>query len=424
MRPSARGPCPARRRGRFLDPEQNLTHRPSVKRHYAAAVEPARTLRDPSPVSIAPESAAFPSWLASLVIHMSMVLLLGLAYQAVPRDAGVELTLNYDADPGLTDFDAGGGGDPLNDSLDMPAAEDVLFSAAVASEAAFDDVPLAGVVEIETDSLLASAATPNDFAIETTSLFAASHDVTAGRGDGGSGDGSGGGHGDGIGAGIGNGRGPGHAYTSMFGLEGEGGDFVYVFDRSDSMNTYYTLEDDGALEVTVTPLEAAKNELSRSLGDLNRSCRFQVVFYNDSAVAYGNTLALAAATSNNVAGVRQFVREMPAEDGTNHLAGLERAIMCRPQVIFLLTDAEQKDDPSIETVRQLAHLCKRANIKINIIHFCIEVRTTGTLRDLARLTGGQHKFITLRELALAKMRSIRGEDEEERKPMKALPALD
>jgi hypothetical protein len=194
----------------------------------------------------------------------------------------------------------------------------------------------------------------------------------------------------------------------MFGLAGEGGDFVYVFDRSQSMNSVLTTDIGDDRSVTITPLEAAKNELNRSIGDLNDECRFQVVFYNDEAVAFGNQYTLARATFSNKQRVKSFISAMPADRNTNHLVALEEAIRCRPQVLFLLTDGEEKDDPSMSDVRRLARECKRLKIKVNVVHFCFEVRTTSTLTNLAHDTGGQHKFITLRELAHQKIAAERG----------------
>ncbi|WP_428305244.1 VWA domain-containing protein [Lacipirellula sp.] len=366
-------------------------------RTNAAAADSARTER----ASVF-DLELVPPWLASLVIHMCLTLVLGLLVQRAVTEPGLDITLSNGGDMGLSEFDAGGGGsgDPLAESIGLPAIDDPLTAAKAAAA-----VPLEGIIEESVDGIATGEAPEYAFAEEAASLFAASTAKAGSVGEGGTGSGSGGGDGAGVGTGRGDGRGPGQAITSMFGLAGEGGDFVYVFDRSDSMNYVYTLEADDAIMTTVTPLEAAKNELSRSLGDLKADCRFQVVFYNDSAVAFGNSSELFAATPSNITRVREFINNMAAEMGTNHLSGLEQAIKTKPQVIFVLTDAEEKDDPSFEVIRALALQCKRAKIKINIVHFCSQARSDSTLRQLARLTKGQHRFITLRELAIAKLKS-------------------
>lgn len=355
-------------------------------RTNAAAVDSARTER----ASVF-DLEMVPPWLASLVIHMCLTLVMGLLVQRAVTDPGLDITLSSGGDMGLSEFDAGGGGsgDPLADSIGLPAIDDPLAATSTAAA-----VSLEGIIEESVDGIATGEATEFAFAEEAASLFAASNAAAVSAGDGA-----------GVGTGRGDGRGPGQAITSMFGLAGEGGDFVYVFDRSDSMNYVYTLTADDAIVTTVTPLEAAKNELSRSLGDLKADCRFQVVFYNDSAVAFDNSSELFAATPSNIARVRGFIDDMAAELGTNHLSGLEQAIQTKPQVIFLLTDAEEKDDPSPDVIRSLAVQCKRAKIKINVVHFCSENRSDSTLRHLARLTKGQHRFITLRELAITKLKA-------------------
>lgn len=345
-----------------------------------------------------------PSWLVSLITHMSLIILLGLLIKSVPADPGVELALNY-GDPGLTDFDAGGGG-AGPDLSELPLAGDAeLPIEAESSPVAIGDAPVDPLADVELTGLFSDAPNTEPLAVEASSLLAR---TSSGLGDGGSGPGTGGGQGAGTGPGWGDGTGPGHAVTSMFGLAGEGGDFVYVFDRSQSMNSVLTTEIGDERSVTVTPLEAAKNELNRSIGDLNDQCRFQVVFYNDRAVAFGNKHALAKATFSNKQLVKSFISAMPADANTNHIAGLEEAIQCRPQILFLLTDGEEKDDPTPSEVRSLVRECKRLNIKVNVVHFCFEVRTTSTLTNLAHDTGGQHKFITLRELAHQKIAAERG----------------
>ncbi|BBO33995.1 VWA domain-containing protein [Lacipirellula parvula] len=400
-----------------LSPEQNSSHRRRVMRTNAAAVDSAR----PERASVF-DLELVPPWLASLVIHMCLTLVMGLLVQRAVTEPGLDITLSSGGDLGLSEFDAGGGGsgDPLGDSTGLPAIDDPLTTANAAAAA-----PLEGIIEESIDGVATGEATEYAFAEEAAALFAAS--TTTGSsarsaGDGGAGSGSGGGDGAGAGTGRGNGRGPGQAITSMFGLAGEGGDFVYVFDRSDSMNYVYTLGADDGITMTVTPLEAAKKELQRSLGDLKADCRFQVVFYNDGAVAFDNSSELFGATPANIGRVRDFIRNMTADSGTNHLSGLEQAIKTRPQVIFVLTDAEQKDDPPMEEIRRLAVECKRAKIQINIVHFCSQARSDSTLRQLARLTKGQHRFITLRELAIAKLKANYGGDR--RRLRQAISALD
>ena len=58
--------------------------------------------------------------------------------------------------------------------------------------------------------------------------------------------------------------------TSVFGVQAQGSRFVYVFDRSGSMADFRG-----------RPLAAAKQELVRSLADLQDTNQFQIIFYNE-----------------------------------------------------------------------------------------------------------------------------------------------
>lgn len=373
---------------------------------------------------------SLPSWLVSLITHMGVVLLLGLLIQTVPKEKGVELSLNYEADPGLTTFDAGGGGNggdglgqPLDEAIaaEMESAENAIGAAEVPIEGEL----LSDSVDSQLEAFATDAtATGESMGLDAGSLLASSGGTISGNGtgDGGSGNGTGGGHGDGTGTGTGNGSGPGHAYTSMFGLAGEGGNFVYAFDRSQSMNSVFTYGIDKDKSLTVTPLEAAKNELIRSLGDLNEGCRFQIVFYNDIAVMFGGSPTLYTASYATKERAQSFVYDMKAEANTNHVIALENALQCKPDMIFLMTDGEAKDDLTPSDVRRFVRHCKKEKIKINVVHFCFEVRETCSLIQLAEGTGGQHRFITLRELAHEKMQKSRGTPT--LRPVEAMPTLD
>ncbi|BBO33953.1 VWA domain-containing protein [Lacipirellula parvula] len=373
---------------------------------------------------------AAPPWLVSMISHMAMILVLGLAYQAAPKDVGVELTINP-GDPGLTDFDAGGGGnggDGLGQPLDEMLNSEMDNLDVGAAEVPIEGETLTDMANPQLESLIGMAAPDAEFresfAANAGSLLASSGGTIegTGTGDGGSGTGTGGGHGAGKGTGTGDGEGPGHAYTSMFGLAGEGGNFVYAFDRSQSMNSVFTYQIDGDRSLTVTPLEAAKNELIRSLGDLNEGCRFQIVFYNDIAVMFGGAPTMYTATYENKEQAKSFVENMKAEANTNHNIALENALQCNPDMIFLMTDGEAKDDPSPSDVRRIVRHCKKNNIKINVVHFCFEIRENCSLIQLAEGTGGQHRFVTLRELAHQKMQADRGTPT--LRPVEALPSLD
>ena len=74
------------------------------------------------------------------------------------------------------------------------------------------------------------------------------------------------------------------------------------------------------------------------------------------------------------------------------------ALKLKPDVIFLLTDGEAKDDPTSAQVRNFEKAVPPLGTRINVIHFCYEPRTNSTLIGLADKTGGKFKTILIRSL--------------------------
>lgn len=180
--------------------------------------------------------------------------------------------------------------------------------------------------------------------------------------------------------------------TQLFGIHGYGRRFVYVFDRSSSMEG--------------RALEAAKMQLAWSLGDLAPRDQFQVIFYNDQPVLVpprrsnihnSNPMSLLTGDDASKRLALQFVGGIFAEGPTNHLKALAAALELKPDVIFFLTDATG------ETLRpeQLAHL-RRLNrtATIHTIEFGLGSLPNhpSFLAQLALENGGQHAYIDLSRL--------------------------
>jgi hypothetical protein len=180
--------------------------------------------------------------------------------------------------------------------------------------------------------------------------------------------------------------------TSLFGVEGTGTRFVYVFDRSDSMNGY------GGL-----PFRAAKQELLQSLQSLGRVHQFQVIFYNDSPLPYGGVsrggVKLHTGSDENKKSVIDFVRRTGATGGTEHLTALRMGLEAGPDVLFFLTDA---DHPSLSTrqVEDLHTRAGRAGATIHTIQFGAGPnRNSGSwISQLATGSGGQYRYVDVTQL--------------------------
>ncbi len=312
---------------------------------------------------------ALPPWLLSTAIHMVLVIILGMIQIGITP--GNNLNLLFSPTESLNDVEA--------DTTGL-ADLDVNLEANPESFSTVDDVaaPLASaelLTDLEGDfQNLVSAESG------APSLIPGLGEGTLGKGPGGTGT------------------------TSLFGLAGEGGKFVYVFDRSESMNSVFSLYSAQQILATITPLKSAKMEMARSLNALSKANEFQIVFYNDLVEIFGEShdeKKLYRATADNKQRANEYIESIPGEGFTNHLLALETAMTLDPDVIFMLTDGEAKDDLHPNMVRKIVKFCKRRNIVINIVHFCQAPRDNCTLVGLAEKTGGQHVFISLESLAEA-----------------------
>lgn len=186
---------------------------------------------------------------------------------------------------------------------------------------------------------------------------------------------------------------PGDTSTQIFGVTGKGTSFVYVFDRS--------------LSMTGAPLAAAKRELLASLGHLQRVHQFQIIFYNEKPKMMPVPQMLFA-DENGVRQAESFVGSITASGGTDHLQALQMAMRLKPDVIFLLTDA---DEPPL-TAKQLTDVHQNNTAIINVIELKsapeggkAAPRGTGKrsfLRQLADENRGEYKAIDTTSLPAAK----------------------
>ncbi|TWT94458.1 vWA domain-containing protein [Stieleria varia] len=188
------------------------------------------------------------------------------------------------------------------------------------------------------------------------------------------------------------------ATTMVFGVSGSGSRFVYVFDRSDSMNGF-----EGR------PLRSAKAELIRSLRTLSPRQQFQIIFYNDQPKPFelsGMALQMVSGESALIRRAERYIQAMTAVGGTEHEAALKMALRMSPDVIFFLTDARI---PRLSAT-QLADIQRRAQQSGTTIH-AIEFGSTavappaGFLRELAEQNGGQYQYVDVRQLSREQLRT-------------------
>lgn len=322
-----------------------------------------------------------PSWLVSLVFHLVLVLLMALFTVAGNSGLGDAVLLSVTSGGN----DGPGDSDLLAASLEMPS--ELESPQQLEAPAEFAEIPTP--VEVPTDISL----------IDPTGLVAPTE--LTGLPNGTADSGMGGGTGTGEGRGTGSDKGD-FAQTGVFGLVDEGADFVYVFDRSQSMNSTFSYTSEGETVFSITPLIAAKAELVRSLHDLDTQNRFHIIFYNHESWLFdpgrNSHRGLITATPDNRTRAERFIASVYGDGRTRHVPPLETAIRMRPDVIFLLTDGEEKDDPSPAELARLRKL-NNGRTKINVVQFCFEMRSEGGLVTLAKENGGRHIFMNVSQLA-------------------------
>jgi hypothetical protein len=178
----------------------------------------------------------------------------------------------------------------------------------------------------------------------------------------------------------------GKARVRVFGTEGVGSKFVYVFDRSVSM--------EGAR------LAAAKRELIDSLEALESTHQFQIIFFNHQVRAWdlsGGQNRIAFGTERNKKVAAAWVAGITADGGTDRVAALSRAIAFRSDVIFFLTD---DDTPMSAADLRYLRGRNRGRTAINAIEFGNGPPHghRNFLVELAEQTGGQYVYINTRQL--------------------------
>lgn len=319
-------------------------------------------------------------WLASLVFHSCLVIALGL----VPGREFIGIRHgpfdNVVGSPGgtlLASFgDAEVAGDPFFD--DERQSEESVAESSVDSHQAHSGGPANAV-----DGSLAEIAggpPPVDLAAALPGALLASANPGGPMLDASSGGGGllnaphkpGGSHGK-------------YARTHVYGTTGEGSTFVYVFDRSSSMQG-------GGNDL----LASAKRELLASLDDLGEDHRFQIIFYNErpTKMDLGRGFAgLVFAQQPSKELARKFIAGIDAAGGTRHFEALKEALRLKPDVIFFLTDADEPgmSDGQLSLIRHL----NGGHTKINTIEFGErpQPRRNNFLARIAQENGGEYVYI-------------------------------
>ena len=303
-----------------------------------------------SPATAARSKRWVVACLLSSTFHLSLVVLIVAAIETRPQGAGT----NSSGEIGIVLGDDGGGGGADSSEPEQPVSPPAA-SPVTPDEFAPEVTPVA-----------APAAT-------TTPALSSTPRVAQAPAAGGSG----------------NYGPPGDGQTSVrvFGVEGKGTKFVYVFDRSSSM--------EGA------PLATAKQQLVQSLESLQSVHQFHIIFFNQQMRNFdlsdgGHRIAFA--TDRNKKLAARFVGGITADGGTDRFPAIRAAIAMNPDVIFFLTDAD--DSMLASELHEIAELNRRAGVVISTIEFGRgpAKQAKNFLTELAQTTGGQYGYVDTQRL--------------------------
>jgi len=182
--------------------------------------------------------------------------------------------------------------------------------------------------------------------------------------------------------------------TSFMGVSDAGRKFVYVIDRSFSMENY------GALR-------AAKLELASSLERLDETQQFQIIFYNTKVLKLKPStkrFEMFRGTDQQRSDARNQMSAVLPDGGTAHLPALLEALKMSPDVVFLLTDGAT---PGL-TAADMAEIDRknRSGARIHCIEFGEGPQLTDAagrdpgnfLRKLAADHAGQYRYRDMKQL--------------------------
>lgn len=176
------------------------------------------------------------------------------------------------------------------------------------------------------------------------------------------------------------------AEVTFFGVKGTGTKFVYLVDRSASM--------EGA------PLAAAKQQVAESLSSLDSIHQFQIIFFNARAqpFSFNGQERIAFATEQNVSLAARLLAGVTEDGSTDCFEALKVALRLRPDVIFFLTDADSPLDK--RDMDEILSLNQRAGTMISTVEFGRgpDPGRFNFLKALAQRTGGQYGYVNTNSL--------------------------
>lgn len=175
--------------------------------------------------------------------------------------------------------------------------------------------------------------------------------------------------------------GGGGGSARFFGVEARGKRFLYLCDRSGSMQD--------------ERLEALKTELMESVNALSPGSQFAVVFFStDAENITGNTWIEAGPKAREQ--LRRLLRGVTAYGGTEPLPGFTLAFSMRPRpdAVYFMTDGQFGEGQEEQVVARISSMNNSATrpCPIHCISF-IETAGEKIMKMIARSSGGVYRHV-------------------------------
>jgi hypothetical protein len=218
-----------------------------------------------------------------------------------------------------------------------------------------------------------------------------SSDAVIGLSAAGGGFGKGAGVGSGAGDGRGSGTGDGRGALAPFGTPGGGGiglksSFVGV--RGNARTVVFVCDASGSMINTFGSLKA---ELVKAISRLKSVQGFNIVFFQDEkCTALDQNLLFA--TPDNKRKAFKWLEEQTTTGTTNPIPGIELAFKNKPQLIYLLTDADFPDNNAVRDAIKRMNTSKQTRVNTIIFVGDGDDDVTGTfvelMKEVAKDNGG------------------------------------
>ena len=307
------------------------------------------------------QGRAIPGWIASVVVHLLLLVACALGLQSCQKSAGEDGAGDF-RDVGLVVKSSGVTADAVSDTANTPPTRQEtpqpVSTAETRDNQAIDQL-LSLPDSVGPQILGPGARTPTSPLADPSQLLPRSA-LSGGPPL----------------AGLRKGE------TQFMGIRDKGTRFVYVLDRSGSMAGGHALE-------------MAKSDLLSSLQHLDETQQFQVIFYNvqHSLLTLGGRTTLHRATDINKTLARQKIAAVTPDGGTFHFPALSKALSFDPEVIYFLTDADANSSIHPGDMERLTRR-NRGRTRIHTIKFGVgaELTTTHYVKKLATLNGGRYRY--------------------------------